>query len=151
MIYAYMILIDYTTNWHANFFSSVYYTLNRAEPGCERSLRSYIELPDFPVSNLLVFLLSKSVHEEATMVFYSLGTFHFSPPYRWHRCVNRFPNSNITDRMMHVELSYNLNMGKMLIIDTQRSRNAAEWFSSAWSGPAALFTGNTRTFRSPDF
>lgn len=142
MIYAYMILVDYTTNWHTLFFSSVYYTLNREEPGCERSLSSYMELPDFPVSKLPVFLLSKSIHEEATMVFYSLGTFHFSPPYRWHHRIYRFPISNITDRMMHVELSYNLNPSKILIMDTQPSRNAAEWFSSAWPGPAALFKGN---------
>ena len=76
------------------------------------------------------------------MVFYSLGTFHLSPPYRWRHRIYRFPNSNITDHMMHVELSYNLNPNKMLIMATQPSRNAAEWFSSAWPGPAAILTGN---------
>lgn len=142
IIYAHGIQGDYSTKWRKIFVSSVYYTLNREEPGHERFQNSYRELPKSPKSNISVFLLSKSIREEATMVFYSLGTFHFCPPYRWHYCVYRFPNLKITDRMMNVELSYNIDPSKILIIGTARARDAADWAPLAWAGPAALFTGN---------
>ncbi len=138
-IYAYIVPEGYTPNWHAVVHPGIHYTwLRHEEPDFEK------KSPKGPRFNITIFLLSRIIHEEAMTIFYSLGTFRFAPPSFQLNGVGRFPNTNIANRIMNVELFYKMSVKKLLILNTKGPQNlhSTTLFWSPSPGPTALFKGN---------
>ena len=144
-IYAYIVPQGYTTNWHAVVHPGIHYTwLRHQEPGFEKPRYKYLKSPKAPKFNITIFLLSKIIHEEAMIVFYSLGTFRFAPPCFQLKGVGCFPNINIANRIINVELFYQMSVKQLLILNTRGPQDLRSTilFWSPSPGPTALFKGN---------
>lgn len=155
-IYAYLVPVVYNTLW---------YTVSNGEaPAFVKSKILRARRSDHTKLDLSVLPLSKVMHEEAVTVLYSQGIFRFSSPYyvirdtpdavinifgsripiRRHR-MGAFPDTNITSRIMNVELSYNPDLDVLLSMKTEKARqfNLTTSLCSASPDPVALFSGNS--------
>lgn len=147
-IYAYIVPEGYTTKWHAVVHPGIHYTwLRHQEPGFEKPRYKSLKSPNAPKFNITIFLLSRIIHEEAMIVFYSLGTFRFAPPcfeFNGITSIGSFPSTNIANRIMNVELLYQMSLKKILILNSKgpRDLHSTILFWSPSPGPTALFKGN---------
>ena len=144
-IYAYIVPQGYTAKWHAVTHRGNHYTFSRhQEPGFEKPRYKYFELPNAPGFNITIFLLSRIIHEEAMIVFYSLGTFRFPTPCCQLNGIYRFPNTNIANHIMNVELFYDMSLKTLLHLNAKGPQDlpSTTLFWSPSPGPTALFKGN---------
>lgn len=103
-------------------------------------------------SDLLVLVLSKAIRDEAMTLFYSEGVFCFySWNERYDEPVSQYPNVEIMNRMMNIEVFYGHDDYWFQEQDPDyESSSAIKWFTSHQYGsiaarPFDIFQGDTIT------
>ena len=159
-IYSYLFPVRYDTLWCAHF--------NGKAPVFSKPNHLKAAWSKVPGSSIAILQVSHIIHDEAKIISYSRGIFHFSSPYsntsassnarmtrrimdaigsslplRRHR-IGAFPGSNITSRIMNVELYYDLDMDLFLDSSTTTTPtpNPTNSIYSNKVDPIALFSGS---------